>query len=266
LLQLAQTHLKSNHFFLLLSFLYLLPSVASPLQSLLLALQSSLLFPPEILKTLSTPPASATTPKLPSGMISTQPVNTPADSQASSLHNTLTSLLSSPSSSSVTLAHLPSLFSSYTTLLSIHRHTLFPLPPSSRTPAEVHASDAISAATLRFLRELIDLVGMNKAGRERWECLRGIWQVVDERGKVGRGYEVGPGAEGWGIVGNGLLEAGVERLNRITSMQGPSLLSGEYDSQVGYVWLTLLLHLPRQILTQVHRASGMQSYKRSLLS
>lgn len=66
---------------------------------------------------------------------------------------------------------------------------------------------------------MIELVGVSKGGKERWQCLKAIWDVVDERGKVGRGYEVGPGAEGWGVVGNGLLEAGVARLESVMSSE-----------------------------------------------
>ena len=199
--QLSSTHLKSPAFLHLLNYLLQLP-FDSALAVSLQALQSSLLFPIEVLKTLATPPVAAPTskPTTISTQTSTSATNPIANGSQDrpSLYIQLTALLAS--SPTATLAHLPSLFASYAGLLSINRHTLFPGEGrGSAVPTEVHASEQVGKATLRFLNELRSLVESAGTEGERWLCVKGLWAAIEERGRVGRGYEEGD--EEWRAVG-----------------------------------------------------------------
>lgn len=216
--QLSSTHLKSPAFLQLLIYLQHLPASSASLVSTLQTLQSSILFPLEVLKLLSSLPVPTPSSNRPSGIISTQQQSStalpPQDASMVPptkplLFTTLTTLLAS--SPSATLHYIPTLFALYTSLLSINRHTLF--PPSSRemsVPAEVFASEQVGKATLRFLKELRTMVDEAGAGEENWKCVKGLWEGVEERGRVGRGYEEGDGE--WMDVGRGEWERGVEKL------------------------------------------------------
>jgi hypothetical protein len=243
LLQLSSTHLKSPSFLHLLNYLLQLPSTSS-LATSLQTLQSSLLFPLEVLKTLATPPAAAA-PSKPSTIISTQTSTSTALPAANgsqdrpSLYIQLTALLAS--SPTPTLAHLPSLFASYASLLSANRHTLFPGEGrSGGVPAEVHASEQVGKATLRFLNELRSLVSVAGSEGERWSCIQGLWAAVEERGRVGRGYEEGD--EEWRAVGRIEWEGGVARLERVG---GESVI--ERDAIINT--LTILHNLDHELAT-----------------
>ena len=199
-----------------------LPST-SPLKGSLLHLLSSLLFPVDVLKAHVAPVQPPPPPPRSNGkqkalLAAPKPAPETAPEEKA-LFKLLANLLSSAPSS--TLSFLPELLDFYTQLLATHRLTLFPLPPHLRTPAEVHASDLISKATLRFVTALSTLMNdapRAGAGAERWACRKGIWSVVEDRGKVGRGYEEASsgfgeiGSGGWRSEAKGLLEGGVKRL------------------------------------------------------
>lgn len=72
----------------------------------------------------------------------------------------------------------------------------------------------VGKATLRFLKELRALVDeggeLGEGGEERWKCVKGLWEGVEERGRVGRGYEEGDGE--WREGGRAEWERGCARL------------------------------------------------------
>lgn len=146
------------------------------------------------------------------------------------LYNALASLLAAPSTIHATLSHLPELLSLYSSLLATHRFILFPPPAGFSSPAEVYASEQISGATLRFLRELASLVGED-GGAERCECTKGLWSVVEQRGRVGRGYEEGQGP--WADYGRETLTKAVGRLDIVDGAERDAIIQT----------LTLLLQL-----------------------
>lgn len=231
-LQIAQALVKSPSLPLIINLLGTLSST-SPLKGPLLHLLSSLLFPVDVLKAYVAPVQPSPAPPrvigkqkaLPTAAAPKAVPETAPEEKA--LFKLLATLLSS--AASPTLSFLPELLDFYTQLLATHRHTLFPLPPHLRMPVEVHASDLISKATLRFVTALSTLI--NEApragsGAERWACRKGIWSVVEDRGKVGRGYEEASsgfgdiGSGGWRTEAKGVLEGGVKRLEGLQSQAG----------------------------------------------
>jgi hypothetical protein len=220
--KIAQALVKSPSLPHMVALLGTLPST-SPLKGSLLHLLSSLLFPIDVLKAYVAPVQPPPPPPRTSGKQKALPIAPKPAAEAAPEEKALFKLLATllGSAPSPTLSFLPDLLDSYTQLLATHRHTLFPLPSYLRTPAEVHASDLISKATLRFVTALSAL--MNEApragaGAERWACRKGIWSVVEDRGKVGRGYEEASsgfgeiGSGGWRAEAKGMLEGGIKRL------------------------------------------------------
>lgn len=202
---------------------------------------SSLLLPVDVLKAYVAPVQPPPPPPRSNGKqkapvaAAPKPAAETAPEEKAVLKLLATLLGSAPSS---TLSFLPELLEIYTQLLATHRHALFPLPPHLRIPAEVHASDLISKATLRFVAALS--TPMNEApragsGAERWACRKGIWAVVEDRGKVGRGYEEASagfgevGSGGWRAEAKGVLEGGVKRLE---GLQGQADADAERDQLI----------------------------------
>lgn len=76
----------------------------------------------------------------------------------------------------------------------------------------MYASEQISRLTLRFTRALKELVGDKGQKRERWACEQAVWEVLEERAKVGRGYQEGEDEAGWLGLGKIVLESGLGQL------------------------------------------------------
>ncbi|CDZ96344.1 Nucleolar 27S pre-rRNA processing, Urb2/Npa2, C-terminal [Phaffia rhodozyma] len=261
--KLSQTHLQSSIFPAYIHYLSHKPST-SPLYIKLLNLQGSIIFPVENLKIYLPPPPSnkqLKPRKQVRGLIGTQNIqappviaSTPKDIEPSTatqsigqsdatpkLYKALSKLVEAPETTSWVLLYLPHLLRIFTSILAIHRHTLFPLPLNAKVPVEVHSSEQISKCTLRFVRALKEVIGDKGKRGERWACERDLWEVLEDRGKVGRGYQEGENEEGWLGLGKTVLEWGLGELEGSSHEEDVNLT----DSIL--MTLTILLRLDRTL-------------------
>lgn len=189
-------------------------SATVPLHATLLHLLSSIIFPLESIQVFLLPAPSKAKLRSSKTTIPTQKEEAASSALPTPqpLFTALAALAETDAPLLMTL--VPLLLDSFTSLLALHRHTLFPVPQSSSSPSEVYTAERISGESRRFFEHLRQLYVLDPSSKsclvDQWRCTRRLWAIVEEREATGRGYDERD--PDWKKVGSQSLREAVDSL------------------------------------------------------